>query len=231
MENLAFAPQLLDLFGEQVIIQRRSFERRPRRKLPNQGQVQLGFHDILEMSDAELEALRAQDEITDDYVYWLREYLLKLTLRQLIHPQVSAATRAEAMTRSLRGVTGTLASKKLSLIYCALTEPDWHPKCPEKIPRQHRGKVMAIGNELQMNAKQEAARGNDIFSFPFWSLEKFMASNQLTLEQTEYAQYVQQIFPERNRRRFLKYRHVCVANMAAFMGDVAEANSQRSHRH
>ena len=94
---------------------------------------------------------------------------------------------ADEMTRSLRGVTGTLASKKLSLIYCALTEPDWHPKCPEKIPRQHRGKVMAIGNELQMNAKQEAARGNDIFSFPFWSLEKFMASNQLTLEQTEYA--------------------------------------------
>lgn len=46
---------------------------------------------------------------------------------------------------------------------------------------------MAIGNELQMNAKQEAARGNDIFSFPFWSLEKFMSSNQLTLEQTEYA--------------------------------------------
>jgi len=98
MENLAFAPPLLDLFGEQVIIQRRSFERRPRKKLPNQGQVQLGFHDILEMSDAELEALRAQDEITEDYVYWLREYLLKLTLRQLIHPQVSAATYADAMT-------------------------------------------------------------------------------------------------------------------------------------
>lgn len=94
---------------------------------------------------------------------------------------------ADDLTRSLRGVIGTLASKKLSLIYCALAEPDWHPKCPEKIPPQHRGKVMAIGNELQMNAKQEAARGNDIFSFPFWSLEKFMASNQLTLEQTEYA--------------------------------------------
>ena len=94
---------------------------------------------------------------------------------------------ADEMTRSLRGVLGTLASKKLSLIYCALAEPDWHPKCPEKIPPQLRGKVMAIGNELQMNAKQEAARGNDIFSFPFWSLEKFMSSNQLTLEQTEYA--------------------------------------------
>lgn len=97
MENTARVLPLLDMFGEQIIIQRRSFERRPRRAAaPIQGPTQLGFLDLLEMSDEELERLRAQDEITDDYVEWLREYLLKLTLRQIIHPQVSAATRAEA---------------------------------------------------------------------------------------------------------------------------------------
>ncbi|WP_137887453.1 hypothetical protein [Pseudomonas sp. 2FE] len=97
MENTATALPLLDLFGEQVIIQRRSFERRPRPKARIVRAFQLGFLDLLEMSDAELEALRARDEITDDYVEWLRGYLLKLTLRQIIHPQVSEATRAEAM--------------------------------------------------------------------------------------------------------------------------------------
>ena len=49
------------------------------------------------MSDAELEALRARDEITDDYVEWMREYLLKITLRQIIHPQVSEQNWREAM--------------------------------------------------------------------------------------------------------------------------------------
>src|SRR3546814_5621561 len=93
---------------------------------------------------------------------------------------------ADEMTRSLRGVLGTLASKKLSLIYCALAEPDWHPKCPEKIPPQLRGKVMAIGNELQMNAKQEAARGNDIFSFPFWRSEEHTSELQ-SLMRISYA--------------------------------------------
>lgn len=90
MENLAVALPFLDLFGEEVIIQRRSFERRPRRKAaPVKAQVQLGFLDILEMSDAELELLRAQEVITDDYIDWVREYLLKMTLRQILHPQVS----------------------------------------------------------------------------------------------------------------------------------------------
>lgn len=90
MENIALATPLFDLFGEEVIIQRRSFERRPRRKpAPFQGQVQLGFLDILEMSETELEQMRANDEITDDYIDWLREYILKMTLRQIFHPQVS----------------------------------------------------------------------------------------------------------------------------------------------
>jgi len=89
MENLAIAP-FLDLFGEEVIIQRRSLERRPRRKpIQEVRVVQLGFLDILEMSDAELEALRASEEITDDYIDWMRSYMLKMTLRQILHPQVS----------------------------------------------------------------------------------------------------------------------------------------------
>ncbi|MCT8950730.1 hypothetical protein [Pseudomonas iridis] len=97
MENTATALPLLDLFGEQVIIQRRSFERRPRRKASHARVFQLGFLDILEMSDAELEALRTRDEITDDYVEWMREYLLKITLRQIIHPQLSEQNWREAM--------------------------------------------------------------------------------------------------------------------------------------
>lgn len=97
MENAATALPLLDLFGEQVIIQRRSFERRPRRKASHARVFQLGFLDILEMSDAELEALRTRDEITDDYVEWMREYLLKITLRQIIHPQLSEQNWREAM--------------------------------------------------------------------------------------------------------------------------------------
>lgn len=97
MENTATALPLLDLFGEQVIIQRRSFERKPRRKTSPGRVLQLGFIDILEMSDAELEAIRTRDEITDDYVEWMREYLLKITLRQIIHPQVSEQNWREAM--------------------------------------------------------------------------------------------------------------------------------------
>lgn len=96
MENTAVAFPL-DLFGEQVVIQRRSFERNPRRNASPARVVQLGFLDILEMSDAELETLLARDEITDDYVEWLREYLLKITLRQITHSQVSAQNRQEAM--------------------------------------------------------------------------------------------------------------------------------------
>ena len=65
MENTAIALPLLDLFGEQVIIQRRSFERSPRRKASPVRAIQMGFLDILEMSDAELEALRVEDEITE----------------------------------------------------------------------------------------------------------------------------------------------------------------------
>lgn len=99
MENLALATPLLDLFGEEVIIQRRSFERRPRRKpSPIQGQVQLGFMDILEMSEAELELMRAQEVITDDYIDWLRDYLLKMTLRQILHPQVSSENWWDGVT-------------------------------------------------------------------------------------------------------------------------------------
>lgn len=97
MENTALAMPLLDLFGEEVIIQRRSFEQRPRMRTVKTTVQQLGFLDILEMSDEELEALRAGEEITDDYIDWLREYLLKLTLRQIIHPQVSDKNWREAV--------------------------------------------------------------------------------------------------------------------------------------
>lgn len=95
----AMAVPLLDLFGEEVILQRRLFERRPRRKpAPAQQElVQLGLLDILEMSDETLEQLRALDEITEEYIEWLREYLLKLTLRQILHPQVSELHRREAV--------------------------------------------------------------------------------------------------------------------------------------
>lgn len=90
MENFAVALPMLDLFGEEVVIQRRSFERRPRqRRASSKEQVQLGFLDILEMSDAELELLRASDEISDDYIDWLRNYMLTMTMRQILHPQVS----------------------------------------------------------------------------------------------------------------------------------------------
>ncbi len=89
---------VLDLFGEQVIIRRRSFEHRPKIELvPSQASVQMGFIDILEMTDEELEQHRQFDAVTDDYVDWLRGYLLKHTLRQLLHRQVNEANRREAM--------------------------------------------------------------------------------------------------------------------------------------
>lgn len=88
----------LDLFGEQVIIRRRSFEpRRNSAPAPVRALEQLGFIDILEMSDEELEQHRQFDAVTDDYVDWLRGYLLKHTLRQLLHRQVSEANRQEAL--------------------------------------------------------------------------------------------------------------------------------------
>lgn len=97
MENTAKSLPLMDLFGEQVVIQRRVFTRRAKKAAPAMETVQLGFLDILEMSDSELEALRLQDEISDEYVEWLREYILKLTLKQIIHSQVSESNRAEAL--------------------------------------------------------------------------------------------------------------------------------------
>ena len=97
MENTAIALPALDLFGEQVVIQRRTFQRRPKPQSQRGWSAQLGFLDILDMSDAALEALRAQDEITDDYIEWLRAYLLKITLRQIVHPQVSDSTWRDAL--------------------------------------------------------------------------------------------------------------------------------------
>lgn len=98
MEKLALQMPAIDLFGEQVIIQRRSFERRrkPAPVAPVVDLVQLAFLDILEMTDEELEMQRAAEDVTDDYIEWLRSYLLKLTLRQLLHRQVSEANRREA---------------------------------------------------------------------------------------------------------------------------------------
>jgi len=95
--NIVMSLPMLDLFGEQVVIQRRVFSRLPKREAPMQKIEQLGFLDILEMSDEELEAMRPVDEFSDDFVDWLRGYMLTLTLRQVIHPQVSAANRAEVM--------------------------------------------------------------------------------------------------------------------------------------
>lgn len=51
MENTALAMPLFDLFGEQVVIQRRTFGRRPRRETTPNVVVQLGLLDILEMSE------------------------------------------------------------------------------------------------------------------------------------------------------------------------------------
>ncbi|MBB3105092.1 hypothetical protein [Azomonas macrocytogenes] len=97
MENTALSLPALDLFGEQVVIQRRSFTSRLRKKAPKQRIVQLEFVDLLALSDEELEALRAFAETTHDYVEWLREYLLILTLRQIVNRQVSEETWREAM--------------------------------------------------------------------------------------------------------------------------------------
>jgi len=99
MEKIATMPPL-DLFGEEVVIRRRTFE--PRKKttprLALLGLEQMAFLDILEMSDEELERQRQADEITDDYIDWLRGYVLKLTLRQLAHSQVSEQNRSDAYT-------------------------------------------------------------------------------------------------------------------------------------
>lgn len=97
MENTAMSLPLFDLFGEQVVIQRRVFNRQSKRPAPVMRIEQLGFLDILEMSDEELEAIRPDDEFSDDFVDWLRGYLITATFRQVIHPQVSAANRAELM--------------------------------------------------------------------------------------------------------------------------------------
>lgn len=97
MENLALKMPALDLFGEQVVIRRRSFEPRRRMSQPEMDLEQLAFIDILEMDDVELERLRAEEVITDDYIDWMREYLLKLTMRQLVHPQVSDDNWRDAM--------------------------------------------------------------------------------------------------------------------------------------
>lgn len=96
MENTAMSLPLVDLFGERVVIQRR-FNRQSRRPSPVMRVEQLGFLDILEMSDEELEAIRPADEFSDEFIDWLRGYMLTSAFRQVTHSQVSAANRAELM--------------------------------------------------------------------------------------------------------------------------------------
>lgn len=98
MEKMVMKMPAFDLFGEQVITQRRGVEPRQRtaRLLVVRESVQLAFIDLLAMSDEELEQQRQFDELTDDYIEWLRGYILKRTLRQLLHPQVSAEGRQDA---------------------------------------------------------------------------------------------------------------------------------------
>lgn len=121
MEN-ALAMPALDLFGEQVVIRRRSFEQRFKSELiPSPVLVQMGFMDILEMSDEELERHRQFDEDTDDYVDWLRGYLLKYTLRQLLHRQVSGANRREAKEWLMSDVDHPFSFK----VCCTAYESDY----------------------------------------------------------------------------------------------------------
>ena len=87
---------LADLFGQEVVIKRRTFVRRKTPLELLDSIEQMGFLDILEMSEEELERQRTRDEVTDDYIDWLRSYIMKITLRQLLHRQVSEANRREA---------------------------------------------------------------------------------------------------------------------------------------
>lgn len=98
MENQALKMPVLDLFGEQVIIQRRpTGQRRGRIHLRSIEELeQLAFTDILGMSDEELEKQRRFEEITDEYIDWLRGFILKRTLRQLQHSQTSEESRMDA---------------------------------------------------------------------------------------------------------------------------------------
>ena len=95
MENLAVP--LFDLFGEQVVVSRRFQSRRGRKDLNEFGAVrQMGFID-LESSDEELEEIPPSDEFSDDFIDWIRGYLLKASLRQITHSQVSAANKRELL--------------------------------------------------------------------------------------------------------------------------------------
>lgn len=98
MENLALQMPVLDLFGEQVIIRQRSSgpRRQPAQFRLVQELEQLAFIDILGMSDEELEKQRQLDGITDDYIDWLRGFILKRTLRQLLHSQTNEDSKREA---------------------------------------------------------------------------------------------------------------------------------------
>ena len=90
-------------------------------------------------------------------------------------------------TRTLRHVTGFLASKKLSLIYCRLTKAQWQPACSETLSPELRATSAPIAEALRGVAIAEPAKGEGIYSISFGKLHKTMEVMGVDFEAVETA--------------------------------------------
>lgn len=98
--------QTLDLFGEVVVCQPRVFQQHGGQQSSRSNEcAQLSLLDLLELPDETLEQVQSFDEeLSEDYIEWLRMYVLKHTLRQITHPQVGSSQRREALDWMLSDV-------------------------------------------------------------------------------------------------------------------------------
>lgn len=91
------------------------------------------------------------------------------------------------LTRVQRGETGVILNTKLSLIFCRLTDAQWHPRCQATLSKELRPYVNQHAITLAQQACEEAGLGVTAYSLSFWARDKYQKANNLTTEEVEKA--------------------------------------------
>jgi conjugal transfer pilus assembly protein TraI len=77
--------------------------------------------------------------------------------------------------------------QRLSLIFCRLTNANWHPRCHATLPEELYSQVIRQAVDLVPLASEEQGRGAKSYSLSFWARDKFQNANGLSKEETERA--------------------------------------------
>lgn len=91
------------------------------------------------------------------------------------------------LTRVQRGASGVVLNTKLSLIFCRLTDAQWHPRCQATLSKELRPYVNQHAITLAQQACEEARLGVTAYSLSFWARDKYQKANNLTTEEVEKA--------------------------------------------